>query len=101
MTQNSSKVLTVRDLVARVAATSNVPQKDVKPVLDALGIVTTEELKNKTDIRLPGIGTLTAKYRSPRTQHSIHTGKTVEIPGKTVPSIRWKQSLKDELTNKG
>ncbi len=101
MTQNSSKVLTVRDLVARVAASADVPQKDVKSVLDVLGTVTTEELKNNKDIRLPGIGTLTTKYRSPRTQHSIHTGKTVEIPGKTVPTIRWKQSLKDELANKG
>ncbi len=62
MTQNSNKVMTGRDLVALVAANADVSQKDVKAVLEALGIIAINGLKNGTYIRLPALGTLTTKY---------------------------------------
>lgn len=99
MKQTSKTLMSAKDLVAKVATRSDLAQKDVKAVLDALGLVVSDQLKHQIDIRLPGLGTLTTQYRAARTQHAF--GKTVAIPAKHVPSIRWKQSLKDELASQG
>ena len=90
-----SHKLKAKDLLGKVAARSGLAQVQVDQVLKALGEVSAEELGAGNSLTLPGIGTLSARFRRGGQRNTF--GKVTEVPDKTVPAMSFAKALKDSL----
>jgi nucleoid DNA-binding protein len=68
-----------------------------KRVVDALGAVITEQLKERGEAVLPGLGRIKVSHCAARTARNPATGATVEVPAKARPKFSPSKALKDAL----
>ena len=85
------------ELVAAVAAKTELSKKDaeaaVKAVLDAV----TDALADGDKVALVGFGTFEVKTRAARTGNNPRTGESISIPASKVPSFKAGAALKNAV----
>lgn len=93
-----AKKLKAGELLDRIATRTGMSRNSIDQVLKACGDVASEELRTGNALTIPGIGTLSTRYRQPSRKRAF--GKVIEIPGKHVPSISWTKGLKELLADR-
>ena len=77
--------MTKADLVANIAAGSNLSKADAERALKAFLDNVTKALKDSGKLTLTGFGTFMVANRAARTGRNPQTGKPIKIPaGKTI-----------------
>ncbi|MBQ3664736.1 MAG: HU family DNA-binding protein [Lachnospiraceae bacterium] len=87
------------ELVAAIAAKSELSKKDAEKALKAFTDVVTEELKAGNKIQLVGFGTFEVAKREAREGRNPKTGEPMPIPASLSPKFKAGKALKDEINN--
>lgn len=85
------------ELVAAVAAKTELSKKDAEKALSAVLETITETMAAGEKVQLVGFGTFEAKERSERTAKNPRTGETVTVPASRVPAFKAGQALKTKV----
>jgi DNA-binding protein HU-beta len=85
------------ELVAAVAAKTEMSKKDAEKVLAAMLDTMAETLAAGEKVQLVGFGTFEAKERGERTAKNPRTGETVTVPATRVPAFKAGQALKTKI----
>lgn len=92
----SINILGKSQLIKRVADSSEgYTQKQVSEVLDASIAEILKAVSEGLDVRLTGFLTIGSKHRKARSGRNPKTGEVIDIPAKTVPSLKAGKELKD------
>lgn len=85
------------ELIAAVAAKSELSKKDAEKAVTAVLSTVEETLKAGDKVSLVGFGTFEAKSRPARKGHNPLTGKEINIPASKSPSFKAGKAFKDAL----
>ena len=85
------------ELVAAIAAKTELSKKDSEKALKAFLDVVSEELKKGEKVQLVGFGTFEVAKRAARTGRNPQTGKEMKIEASKAPKFKAGKSLKDEI----
>lgn len=85
------------DLIAAVAAKSELSKKDAEKAVNALLGAIEESLKAGQKVSIVGFGTFEAKVRPARKGHNPQTRQEIDIPASTLPTFKAGKGLKDAL----
>lgn len=85
------------DLVAAVAAKTELSKKDAEAAVSAVFESVTEALKDGDKVALAGFGTFDVKTRAARTGLNPRTKETIQIPATKVPFFKAGKPLKDAV----
>ncbi|NLL94080.1 MAG: HU family DNA-binding protein [Clostridiales bacterium] len=88
------------ELVAAVAAKTELTKKDSEKALKAFIEVVTEELKKGDKVQLVGFGTFEVAKRAAREGRNPQTGKVMKIAASKAPKFKAGKALKDEVNKK-
>ena len=88
------------ELVAAMAAKTELSKKDSEKALKAFIDVVTEELKKGDKVQLVGFGTLEVAKRAAREGRNPQTGKSMKIAASKAPKFKAGKALKDEVNKK-
>ena len=86
------------ELIAAVAAKTNLTKKDTEATIGATLDVITEALAKGDKVQLAGFGIFEVKTREARTGRNPRTGETMEIAASKVPSFKAYNGLKDSVS---
>ena len=93
-------IMNKKELVAAVAAKTEMTQASVEKALKALVEVTVAEVAKKGKVQLIGFGTFEARERAARTGKNPQTGKSIKIAAATVPAFKAGKLFKDAVNAK-
>ena len=85
------------ELVAALAAKSELSKKDSETALNALIDVISETMAKGEKVQLIGFGTFEAKNRPARAARNPRTGETVKIAACKAPAFKAGKALKDKV----
>ena len=85
------------ELVAAMAAKTELSKKDAEAALKAFTEVVSEELKKGNKIQLVGFGTFEVPERAAREGRNPQTGATLKIAASKAPKFKAGKALKDEI----
>ncbi|WP_105616718.1 HU family DNA-binding protein [Vallitalea okinawensis] len=85
------------ELVAAMAAKTELSKKDAERALKAFEEVVTEELTQGGKIQLVGFGTFDVTERAARKGRNPQTGEEMEIAASKAPRFRAGKALKDAV----
>ena len=85
------------ELIAAVAAKSELSKKDADKAVSAVLATIEETLKAGEKVSLVGFGTFESKSRPARKGHNPLTGKEIDIPASKSPSFKAGKAFKDAL----
>ena len=85
------------DLIAAVAAKSELSKKDAEKAVNALVDSIVDSLKACEKVSIVGFGTFETKCRPARKGHNPLTGKEIDIPASKAASFKAGKALKDAL----
>ena len=85
------------ELVAAMAAKTELSKKDAEKALAAFTEVVAEELKKGEKIQLVGFGTFEVSKRAEREGRNPLTGETIKIAASNAPKFKAGKALKDAL----
>ena len=88
------------ELVAAIAAKTELSKKDSEKALKAFIDVVAEELKKGEKVQLVGFGTFEVAKRAAREGRNPQTGKAMKIPASKAPKFKAGKALKDEVNKK-
>ena len=88
------------ELVAAVAAKTELTKKDSEKALKAFIEVVTEELQKGEKVQLLGFGTFEVAKRAAREGRNPQTGKAMKIAASKAPKFKAGKALKDEVNKK-
>ena len=88
------------ELVAAIAAKTELSKKDSEKALKAFIDVVTEELKKGDKVELVGFGTFEVAKRAAREGRNPQTGKAMKIAASKAPKFKAGKALKDEVNKK-
>ena len=88
------------ELVAAMAAKTELSKKDSEKALKAFIDVVTEELKKGDKVQLVGFGTFEVAKRAAREGRNPQTGKAMKIAASKAPKFKAGKALKDEVNKK-
>lgn len=88
------------ELVAAMAAKTELSKKDSEKALKAFIEVVTEELKKGDKVQLVGFGTFEVAKRAAREGRNPQTGKAMKIAASKAPKFKAGKALKDEVNKK-
>jgi DNA-binding protein HU-beta len=86
------------ELVAALANTSGITQKDVSKVLEAFIETVGTTLKKGEEIILVGFGIFKVSERKARAGRNPKTGATIEIKASKLPIFKAGKSLKETVS---
>ncbi|MBO4477625.1 MAG: HU family DNA-binding protein [Lachnospiraceae bacterium] len=86
-----------KELVAAVAAKSELSQKDAEKALKAVFDVVTAELVAGQKVAVPGFGTFDVVKKEARTGRNPKTKETIKIAASTAAKFKAAKALKDSL----
>ena len=86
------------DLVAQVAADTNLTKADCQRVIEATLSVTRACVKDGNELRLVGFGTFYKSMRKARRGRNPQTGKEMTIQAQSVPRFRPGKEFKEYLS---
>src|SRR6185312_5855850 len=85
------------DLIAAVAASTNLSKSDAANAIDSILTVITKSLKKKDKVLLVGFGTFQVSRRKAGEGRNPQTGEKIKIPAATVPRFKASKALKDAI----
>lgn len=85
------------ELVAAIAAKSELSKKDAEKALKAFTDVVAAELTKGEKIQLVGFGTFEVVDRPAREGRNPKTGATMKIPASKAPKFKAGKALKDSV----
>ena len=85
------------ELVAALAAKSELSKKDSETALNALIDVISETMAKGENVQLIGFGTFEAKSRPARVARNPRTGESVKIAACKAPAFKAGKALKDSV----
>src|SRR5690242_4711607 len=85
------------DLIAAVAASTNLSKVDAANAVDAILTVITKSLKKKEKVLLVGFGTFQVSKRKAAEGRNPQTGEKIKIPAANVPRFKASKQLKDAI----
>jgi DNA-binding protein HU-beta len=88
------------ELVAAMAAQTELSKKDSEKALKAFIDVVTEELQKGEKVQLVGFGTFEVAKRAAREGRNPQTGKTMKIAASNAPKFKAGKALKDTINKK-
>ncbi|MBQ9699552.1 MAG: HU family DNA-binding protein [Lachnospiraceae bacterium] len=88
------------ELVAAIAAKTELSKKDSEKALKAFIEVVSEELKKGEKVQLVGCGTFEVAKRAAREGRNPQTGKAMKIAASKAPKFKAGKALKDEINKK-
>ena len=88
------------ELVAAIAAKTELSKKDSEKALKAFMEVVSEQLKKGEKIQLIGFGTFEVAKRAARTGKNPQTGKAIKIPACKAPKFKAGKALKEAVNSK-
>lgn len=83
------------ELIAAVAAKTDLTKKDAEKAVKAFTDVVAEELKKGEKIQLVGFGTFEVVDRPAREGRNPRTGKSMKIAASKAPKFKAGKALKD------
>ncbi|WP_108653137.1 HU family DNA-binding protein [Dongshaea marina] len=86
-----------KQLIAAIAAKSEVNQTQAKAVLDAALSSIESALALGERVELPGFGAFEVRERSAREGRNPQTGESIQIAAAKVPAFKPGKSLKDAV----
>lgn len=89
--------MTKTELIEKMAAESELTQKEAGAALDAFINVVTETIKTDEEVALIGFGAFKSAIRAERQGRNPSTGAAMTIPEKRVPSFKAGKALKDAV----
>ncbi len=88
------------ELVAAIAAKTELSKKDSEKALKAFMEVVSEQLKKGEKIQLIGFGTFEVAKRAARTGKNPQTGKAIKIAACKAPKFKAGKALKEAVNSK-
>ena len=85
------------ELVAAVAAKTEMSKKNAEKAVTAVLETVAETLAVGEKVQLVGFGTFEAREREARTAKNPRTGETVEVAASRVPAFKAGQALKTKV----
>lgn len=85
------------ELVAAVAAKTELSKKNAEKAVAAVLETVAETLAAGEKVQLVGFGTFEARERDARTAKNPRTGETVEVAASRVPAFKAGQALKAKV----
>ena len=85
------------ELIAAVAAKTEMTKKDTEAVIAATLDVITEALAKGAKVQVIGFGSFEVKNRAARTGRNPKTKETIEIPASKYPVFKAGKALKDKV----
>ena len=85
------------ELIAAVAASAKVSQKEAKDVVDAVVNEIKDALKKGEKVQLVGFGSFEVKNKPERKGKNPQTGAAIKIAASTVPAFKAGRGLKDAV----
>lgn len=85
------------ELVAAVAAKTELTKKDAEKAVAAVLETVAETLAAGEKVQLVGFGTFETREREARTAKNPRTGETVEVAASRVPAFKAGQALKTKV----
>jgi len=85
------------DLIAAVAASTNLSKTDAANAIDSILTVITKSLKKKEKVLLVGFGTFQVSKRKAGEGRNPQTGEKIKIPAANVPRFKASKALKDAI----
>ena len=85
------------ELVAAVAAKTELSKKNAEKAVAAVLDTVAETLAAGEKVQLVGFGTFETRERDARTAKNPRTGKAVEVPASRVPAFKAGQALKNKV----
>ena len=85
------------ELIAAIAAKTELSKKDAEKALKAFTEVVTEELKKDGKIQLVGFGTFETVQREAREGRNPQTGESMKIAASKAPKFKAGKALKDAI----
>lgn len=89
--------LSKKEIVFRVAEVTDMNQKDVEIVMNALTSIIIAELQVGREITLPGLGTFSKKRKPERIGINPTTNEKLLIPARNVAKFKPAKNLKDAV----
>ncbi len=91
--------MTKAELVARVAAQLQLPQKQTDGLLTVFLTSIIEALRRGEHVELRGFGSFRLRDRLPHTGRNPKTGDLVSIPAKRVPLFKAGKDLRERVAS--
>ncbi len=91
--------MTKAELVARVAAQIQLPQKQTDVLLAVFLTNIIEALRRGEGVELRGLGSFRLRDRPPRTGRNPKTGASVSIPAKRIPLFKAGKALRERVAS--
>ena len=88
------------ELVAAMAAKTELSKKDSEKALKAFIDVVTEQLKKGDKVQLVSFGTFEVAKRAAREGRNPQTGKSMKIAASKAPKFKAGKALKEEVNKK-
>ena len=85
------------ELVAAVAAKTELSKKNAEKAVAAVLETVAETLAAGEKVQLVGFGTFEVRAREARAAKNPRTGETVEVPASRVPAFKAGQALKTKV----
>lgn len=85
------------ELVAAVAAKTELSKKNAEKAVAALLDTVAETLANGEKVQLVGFGTFETREREARTAKNPRTGETVNVAASRIPAFKAGQALKTKV----
>ena len=85
------------ELIAALAAKTELSKKDAEKALNAVVETVTEALKAGEKVALVGFGTFEAKERPARVARNPRTGEEIEVKASKTPAFKAGKALKDAV----
>ena len=86
-----------KELVAEVAAKTELSKKQAEAAVDAMLDAVTDALKKDEKVQLVGFGTFEVSERAARDGRNPRTGETIEIAAVKAPMFKGGRALKDAI----
>ncbi|CDR96558.1 IHF-like DNA-binding protein, putative [Babesia bigemina] len=92
-----SLTITKKQLIAEVAQTVEMTQKDVGAVIDEFVKLIGKYLGENREISIPKFGLFHNSLRGPRMMKNLQTGEMYTAKPVYVPNLRFYDTVKDEI----
>ncbi len=93
----NGKPLTKSQLSNSLAEKAGITKATARTVIDAIASIACEEVKEKGEFTIPGIGKLVISNRSARMGRNPATGEVISIPARKVLKFRVAKACKDSV----
>ncbi|MBU51574.1 MAG: hypothetical protein CL920_23020 [Deltaproteobacteria bacterium] len=98
--KNEEFIMNKKELIAAVAETTGLTQKQVGVITNAIFAELTQQLSQRERMLIRGFGTFDVADRAPRTIVHPGDGKKMNLPARTVPVFRPSSELKELVAAK-